>query len=76
MTIPSHTDDDFSMQHAHRIYIPLLTNDDVFFDIGEMTLNLLQGEIVEINNQLSNRIRNDCNQDAVHLILDWVIPGE
>jgi len=54
----------------------LLTNDDVFFDIGEMTLNLLQGEIVEINNQLSHRIRNDCNQDAVHLILDWVIPGE
>ncbi|MEL0036318.1 MAG: aspartyl/asparaginyl beta-hydroxylase domain-containing protein [Gammaproteobacteria bacterium] len=76
VTIPSHRDDEFSMQHAHRIYIPLRTNDDVFFDIGEMTLNLLEGEIVEINNQLSHRIRNDGDQDAVHLILDWVVPGE
>ena len=74
--ISAHQDNNFSLAHSHRIHIPIITNDEVTFDIGEMTMNLLEGEIVEINNRKMHSVTNNSKFDRVHLILDWVVPGE
>lgn len=75
-TITTHQDKNYSLAHSHQIHMPITTNHDVFFDIGEMTMNLLQGEVVEINNRMPYSVMNKSESDMVHLVLDWVIPGE
>ena len=74
--ISEHLDKGYSLNHSHRIFIPILTNDAVFFEIDKMTLNLFEGEIVEVNNRMPHSIINQSNQNSIHLILDWVIPNE
>jgi len=74
--IAMHQDRGHSFAHSHRIHVPLITNDDVFFQIEGMTLNLLEGEVVEVNNRKQNSVINKSESDMVHLVLDWVVPGE
>jgi hypothetical protein len=74
--IKQHQDKNFSLVHSHRIHIPIITNDDVLFNIGDLSMNILEGEIVEINNRKIHSVQNKSDKDRVHLILDWVIKGE
>lgn len=71
--IPKHIDTGYSLSHATRIHIPVITNDQVSFTVGEETKILRKGEIWQINN--SNKIhsvKNDSKEDRIHLIIDWV----
>lgn len=74
--ITAHQDMNFSLAHSHRVHIPVVTNDDVFFTVGNQTINLKEGDIVEINNRRMHSVRNDGDDGRVHLILDWVTPNE
>ncbi len=74
--IKEHRDKNFSLAHSHRIHIPIITNDKVIFNIGDLSMNMLEGEVIEINNRMNHSVVNDSQQDRVHLILDWVVPGE
>ena len=75
-SIPEHQDKNFSLAHSHRIHIPIITNDQVFFTVGDETINMQVGEIIEINNRRNHSVKNDSQEDRVHLIIDFVIPGE
>lgn len=74
--ISSHQDMNFSLAHSHRVHVPVITNANVLFTVGDATANLQEGEIVEINNRRMHSVRNDGSSDRVHLILDWVTPNE
>ena len=74
--IHEHRDMNFSLAHSHRVHVPLITNDDVAFNIGYETRNLKAGEIVEINNRRTHSVINGGGEDRVHIILDWVFPWE
>lgn len=74
--IGSHTDNNFSLAHSHRVHIPVLSNDRVVFKVGRESRVLLPGEVVEINNRRSHSVSNEGATDRVHLILDFVLPGE
>lgn len=74
--IALHQDLNFSLGHSHRVHVPVITNDDVWFSVGHETLNLRPGEIWEINNRRLHSVRNDGAGERVHLILDFVLPGE
>ena len=74
--IPEHTDNNFSLTHSHRVHVPVTTNPDVAFTVGGETRVLAAGEIVEINNRRPHRVENAGAADRVHLILDFVLPGE
>ena len=74
--IDEHQDMNFSLAHSHRVHVPIITNDKVFFNVGSETRNLKTGEIVEINNRRKHSVRNDGEDGRVHLILDWVFPWE
>lgn len=74
--IPKHQDKLFSLVHSHRVHVPIITNDNVHFEVADLTFNMLEGEMVEINNRLPHSVKNGGKTDRVHLILDWVVPGE
>ncbi len=74
--IPPHTDGNFSLTHSHRIHLPIITNDDVRFTVGSETINLKEGELYEINNRRAHSVKNAGSEDRVHLIMDYVLPGE
>lgn len=74
--IDAHQDNNFSLTHSHRVHLPVVTNDKVFFNVGEVTMALPAGELYEINNRRLHAVRNESDVDRVHLILDFVLPGE
>jgi hypothetical protein len=74
--IVEHRDMNFSLAHAHRIHVPIITNDQVWFTVGGEVLNIPEGEIYEINNRRSHSVRNEGDQPRVHLVLDYVLKGE
>ena len=75
-SIDEHTDNNFSLSHSHRVHVPIETNDKVLFSVGKETRNLLAGEVVEINNRRLHSVVNEGDTGRIHLILDFVLPGE
>lgn len=75
-TIDPHTDMNFSLAHSHRVHVPIDSNDEVEFTVGSETQVLKPGEVVEINNRRRHFVANNGATDRVHLILDFVLPGE
>lgn len=59
--------------NSHRIHIPIITNDDVIFKIGDEEKNMKVGEMWEINNNnLRHGVFNNGNNDRIHLMFDWL----
>ena len=74
--ITPHRDYGPSMLRSHRYHLALVTNDQVEFAIGGQIQHLAPGEIWEINNRKLHAVRNLGAEGRVHLILDYVVPGE
>lgn len=66
-------DSNLSEVHAHRIHLPIITNENTRFTVGDETLTLPSGEIYEINNLRDRQIENDGDIPCVHLVLDYVL---
>ena len=71
-----HGDGGFSLMHSHRIHIPVFVEGEVLFKIGPDCRTLLPGTIWEINNKCLHAVKNLSGQPRIHVIGDWVIPGE
>ena len=83
-TINFHHDLNPWVEKAHRVHIPLITHDDIFFltkveeydeKTGKREERLLRikskaGEVYEFNNALGHAVRN-FGRSRVHLIIDW-----
>lgn len=74
--ITEHTDNNFSLVHSHRVHLPIITNAQVGFTVGDEIVNMKEGELYEINNRRMHSVINAGATDRVHLILDYIIPGE
>ncbi len=74
--ITPHADDGHSLRRCHRIHVPVVTNPACLFTVGDLTWNMPAGEMWEINNRRIHAVRNDGTAPRVHLILDYVQPGE
>jgi hypothetical protein len=74
--ITEHTDNNFSLVHSHRVHLPIITNAEVGFTVGDEVINMKEGELWEINNRRLHSVKNAGAEVRVHLILDYVIPGE
>ena len=75
-SIKTHRDYGESLSRAHRIHIPVITNPGVEFGVAGHVKHLAAGEAWEINNRKHHAVRNLGGADRVHLILDYVLPGE
>ena len=74
--ITPHADDGHSLRRCHRIHVPLFTHPDCLFTVGGKTWNMPAGEMWEINNRRIHAVKNASAQPRIHLILDYVQPGE
>jgi hypothetical protein len=63
----------FSLVICRRIHIPIETNENCFFTVGNDKRNLKIGELWEINNdKREHSVNNLGDTDRIHLIIDWV----
>lgn len=74
--IAAHQDLNFSLTHSHRVHVPIVTNPGVVFTVGNEAMHMPAGAIYEINNRRMHSVANEGSDDRVHLILDFVLPGE
>lgn len=74
--IPSHRDAHPSFALAHRIHVPVITNPDVVFIIGQTRIHTRAGWAFEIDNRQSHSVANRGQEDRVHLIFDYAPPQE
>src|SRR5512135_973905 len=54
--IPAHMDRIFSLAHAHRVHVPVVTHEDVKFVIDGRRQPMREGEIWEINNRRAHQV--------------------
>ena len=69
--IDTHTDGGSRyFQLGHRLHIPIKTNENVFFTVGNMRENMKIGTIYEIDNLNSHSVENNSTENRIHLIMD------
>ena len=69
--ISEHIDEEGMYKYAHRIHIPIVTNEGCIFTIGGEKIRMAAGEIVEINNTVPHSVVNG-DTDRIHLIVDII----
>jgi quercetin dioxygenase-like cupin family protein len=74
LRIPRHRDNGFSLSYSHRIHVPIVTSDSVFFTVGGEEIAMKEGEVWEINNMREHAVRNDGATPRIHLIVDCATP--
>ncbi|HEX4241761.1 MAG TPA: aspartyl/asparaginyl beta-hydroxylase domain-containing protein [Steroidobacteraceae bacterium] len=73
--IARHKDGHPSFAIAHRIHIPLVTNDDVEFVVGSERVPPRAHFAFEINNLLLHHVSNNGSTDRIHFIFDYIPPA-
>lgn len=68
--IPKHHDNGIVLEYGHRIHLPIVTNPKVYFSVGRRTMNMLSGDMYEINNTRTHHVENNSDQDRIHRIMD------
>ena len=71
-SIKKHMDNGNYFRKHNRLHMPIITNKDVIFEIGNEKKYLKPGEIWEINNnEKSHGVYNTSNTDRIHMLMDW-----
>lgn len=55
---------------GHRLHIPIKTNENVSFTVGNTTMNMKVGGIYEINNLTTHSVKNNSTENRIHIIMD------
>ena len=72
--ITPHTDKYPSFHVAHRIHVPITTNDHVRFTIAGRPYQFELGHVYEINNQKTHSVLNRGKEDRITFIFDYMPP--
>ena len=72
--IPVHRDFGYILEFGYRIHIPIKTNNNVIFIVGNTQKNLEKGKIYEINNCREHSVNNNSKEPRYHLIIDVINP--
>ncbi len=67
--ISPHTDRRAS-HFIHKIHVPLITNPETIFRVGQQAKHLPAGEIIEVNNKRNHAVKNDGEMDSIHFIFE------
>jgi quercetin dioxygenase-like cupin family protein len=73
IVIPRHRDKGPLTAKTHRIHVPVTTNSECIFSVGEEYRNLEAGDIWIIDNvNRYHSVENNGDSDRVHLIIDAI----
>jgi hypothetical protein len=71
--IPTHRDRGPLTEKTHRIHVPVITNNQCVFTVGDESMNLGAGQIWVIDNtHRYHGVENKGQQARVHLIIDAI----
>jgi len=75
--IPPHHDTGFWVPRTHRVHVPILTHDEIRFEVGATEedmhwFELPVGRAQELNNCSKHCVTNAGQQNRVHMIFDWI----
>lgn len=71
--VDPHIDKGESLKKCCRVHIPIITNENVYFTVGNETKIFKEGEFWEINNSGKiHSVENKSNYGRVNLIADWI----
>lgn len=73
--VRTHKDRSDILYVSRRFHIPIKTNDMVVFRSGTEFKNLKAGVLYELNNINYHSVRNDSDENRIHLIID-ILPNE
>ena len=68
--IDPHYDGAGSNQRVHKIHVPLVTNSDAEFLVGNGRFHLEVGKAYEVNNIVSHGATNHGSEDRIHFIFE------
>lgn len=69
--IARHRDAHPSFAVGHRIHVPLVTNPDVDFIVGNERIEPQAHQAFELNNALSHEVRNNGGEARIHFVFDY-----
>ena len=75
-SIPHHVDQGETLSKSHRMHLPIITNEQNLFSVGDTEVHMKAGELWEINNRREHGVVNGGSEDRIHLIVDYVLAGE
>ena len=75
-SIPHHVDQGETLSKSHRMHLPVITNEQNLFSVGDTEMHMKAGELWEINNRREHGVVNSGSEDRIHLIIDYVLAGE
>lgn len=71
--IKEHYDHGLTFTLSNRIHLPLKTNKDVIFSIGDQNFNFKSNKLIEINNKKTHSVINNSESEfRIHLIIDYM----
>lgn len=73
--VRDHKDRSDVLYLSRRFHIPIKTNPLCFFTVNNETVNMLEGNLYEINNTKWHNVKNLSSENRIHLIVD-VMPIE
>ena len=68
--ILQHQDHGDYLDIVRRFHIPIITNKNVYFQVGDEVKNMKAGECWEINNSKLHSVKNEGVENRVHLMID------
>ena len=69
--IKPHRDANPAAKWPHKIHVPIQTNDQVGFLVGDTEYHFPEGEAIEVNNMGVHAVRNGGDSDRIHLIFEY-----
>jgi Rps23 Pro-64 3,4-dihydroxylase Tpa1-like proline 4-hydroxylase len=66
----AHKDSGDYLSRVRRFHIPIITNEEVYYTVGEEEIHMKQGDCYEINNLNLHSVKNNSDLDRVHLLID------
>ncbi|NMW32537.1 aspartyl beta-hydroxylase [Altererythrobacter sp. RZ02] len=68
--IGAHSDGQGSHAYTHKIHVPLISNPDAIFTVGDTAQHLEVGRAYEVNNIVHHSAINRGDEDRIHLIFE------
>lgn len=68
--VPSHTDTNYHWFHRVRIHIPIITDEDVLFYVGDKHVHMGAGETWIFDSWKHHHVENNGQTNRVHLVID------
>jgi len=72
--VKPHVDMGYYLNSIHRLHIPIKTHKEIYFSVGNETINMEEGVCYEINNTRQHSVDNNSSVDRIHLLLDIMPP--